>query len=56
MDRDTTVLLALISLAAAAAVVGVSGWVLFARDHRAWREVHAHASGDGAHPEGAGEG
>ena len=32
MDRQTTFLLALGSLIAAASVVGVSGWVLFARD------------------------
>ena len=41
MDRDATFLLALITLAAAALVVGVSGWVLFMRDHRAWRAAHA---------------
>jgi hypothetical protein len=41
MDRDATFLLALIMLAAAALVVGVSGWVLFVRDHRAWKSAHA---------------
>jgi signal transduction histidine kinase len=35
MDRDATFLLSLVMLAAAALVVGVSGWVLFVRDHRA---------------------
>lgn len=48
MDRDTTFLLALVMLAAAALVVGVSGWVLFARDHRAWRI--ARASAEEHHP------
>lgn len=33
MDRQTTFLLALGMLIAAAFVVGVAGWVLFARDH-----------------------
>lgn len=32
MDRQTTLLLALGMLITAALVVGVSGWVLFARD------------------------
>jgi hypothetical protein len=32
MDRQTTFLVALGMLIAAASVVGVSGWVLFARD------------------------
>ncbi len=40
MNRDTTLLLALIVLAAAALVVGASGWFLFVRDHRAWKAVH----------------
>lgn len=35
MDRDATFLLSLVMLAAAAIAVGVSGWVLFVRDHRA---------------------
>ena len=34
MDRETTLLLALGMLIAAALAVGVSGWVLFARDRR----------------------
>jgi hypothetical protein len=41
MDRDATFLLALISLAAAALAVGVAGWVLFVRDHRAWKTARA---------------
>lgn len=35
MDRDALFLLSLISLAVASIVVGVSGWVLWTRDHRA---------------------
>ena len=37
MDRETTFLLALGLLIAAAAVVSASGWVLFVRDRRASR-------------------
>jgi hypothetical protein len=39
MDRQTTFLLALGLLIAAAAFVSASGWVLFARDRRAAREA-----------------
>ena len=39
MDRETTFLLALGLLIAAAAVVSVSGWILFVRDRRAGRPV-----------------
>jgi hypothetical protein len=35
MDRETTFLLALGLLIAAAAVVSVCGWILFVRDRRA---------------------
>ncbi len=42
MDRDATFLLSLLVLAGAALVVGVSGWYLFVRDHRAWKRVHPH--------------
>ena len=35
MDRTAAVLLSLVLLAAAALVVGASGWVLFVRGHRA---------------------
>jgi hypothetical protein len=35
MDRETTFLLALGLLIAAAALVSVSGWILFVRDRRA---------------------
>jgi len=37
MDRQTTLLLALGMLIAAALAVGVSGWVLFARDRALYR-------------------
>jgi hypothetical protein len=37
MDRETTFLLALGLLIAAAAVVSASGWILFVRDRRAGR-------------------
>jgi hypothetical protein len=42
MDRDATFLLSLAMLAAAALVVGVSGWVLFVRQHRALRASSHH--------------
>jgi hypothetical protein len=45
MDRDATFLFALVLLAAAALAVSASGWILFARDHRAWKTAHA------THPE-----
>ena len=41
MDRQTTFLLALGMLIAAALAVGVSGWVLFARDRALVRLDHA---------------
>lgn len=37
MDRDSLTLLALVMLSVAALAVGVSGWVLFVRDHRAFK-------------------
>jgi hypothetical protein len=37
MDRQTTLLVALGLLVAAAAFVSVSGWILFVRDRRATR-------------------
>ena len=46
MNRDATLLLALIVLAVAALVVGASGWFLFVRDHRAWKAVHRHDGSD----------
>ena len=39
MDRETTFLLALGLLIAAAAVVSASGWILFVRDRRAVRAL-----------------
>ena len=39
MDRQSTFLLALGMLIAAAAVVSVAGWILFARDRRAGRTL-----------------
>jgi hypothetical protein len=48
MDRQTTLLLALSMLIAAALVVSASGWILLARDRRAAR-TSAHDSG--THPE-----
>jgi hypothetical protein len=47
MDRETTFLLALGLLIAAAAVVSASGWILFVRDRRASRaapSVHHEAA------------
>jgi hypothetical protein len=49
MDRDATFLFALVMLAAAALAVSASGWILFARDRRAWKI--AHATADATHPE-----
>lgn len=48
MDLDATLLLALVSFAGAAIAVGVTGWVLFVRDHRAWKAAHAAAGDDDA--------
>ena len=35
MDRDALFLLSLVALAVASITVGVAGWVLWTRDHRA---------------------
>jgi hypothetical protein len=48
MDRQTTLLLALGMLIAAALVVGASGWILLARD---WRVARSAVHADGSHPE-----
>jgi hypothetical protein len=53
MSLDATFLLALAMLTASALAVGVSGWVLFVRDHRA--SATARAAG-GAHPASTEEG
>jgi hypothetical protein len=37
MDRDATFLFALVMLAVASLAVSTSGWILFARDRRAWK-------------------
>jgi hypothetical protein len=50
MEREALLLLAIGMLIASALAVGVSGWVLFLRDRRLSKAVHAHA-GDAAHPE-----
>jgi hypothetical protein len=42
MDRDSTFLLALVMLLVAAAVVGVSGWVLFVRERRVAKATGHH--------------
>jgi hypothetical protein len=54
MDRQTTLLLALSMLIAAALAVGVSGWVLFARDRALVRVGHASSATpeDSHHHEG----
>jgi hypothetical protein len=49
MDRDATFLFALVMLTFAALSVSASGWVLFTRDHRAWKT--ANAATDVTHPE-----
>jgi hypothetical protein len=50
MDRQTTFLLALGMLVAAALVVSVSGWVLFLRD-RALSKAHADPASSDTHHE-----
>ena len=54
MDRQTTLLLALGMLIAAALAVGVSGWVLFLRDKALVRIGHAPSATaeDSQHHEG----
>jgi len=44
MDRDATFFLALVLFAAAAIVVGASGWVLWVRDHRLAKTASAAAA------------
>jgi hypothetical protein len=50
MDRQSTFLLALGLLIAAAAVVSATGWILFVRDRRASRAAEHHRPE--VHPEG----
>lgn len=52
MDRQSTFLLALGLLIAAAAFVSASGWILFVRDRHASHTVAAQHHHDGVHPEG----
>jgi hypothetical protein len=49
MDRQTTLLLALGLLVAAAAFVSVIGWILFVRDRRATRATGAEQQPDLIH-------
>ena len=52
MDRQTTLLLALGFLIAASLVVGVSGWLLLARDRRYARSsMHPAGASDVSHHE-----
>lgn len=51
MDRESLLLLAVSMLIAAAAVVGVSGWMLFVRDRRLARMSPATTGARGTHPE-----
>ena len=50
MDRETPLLIAIIMLSLAALAVGVSGWVLLARDRRLRRDL-APAGVEAGHPE-----
>lgn len=51
MDRETPLLVAIVMLSLAALSVGVSGWILLARDRRLRHEALAPAAADGGHPE-----
>jgi hypothetical protein len=54
MSRETLLLLALGMLIVAALAVGLSGWMLFARDHRLARSAPRSpqgSTGGAAHPE-----
>ena len=48
MDRETLLLVAIVMLTAAAFAVGVSGWILLARDRRSRLALTSPAAG---HPE-----
>ena len=50
MDRETPLLVAVVMLSLAALAVGVSGWILLARDRRLRRDALAPAAVVG-HPE-----
>ncbi len=51
MGRESLLLLAVSMLIAAAAVVGISGWVLVVRDRRLARAGVAISGTSGIHPE-----
>ena len=45
MDRETPLLIAVVMLSLAALAVGVSGWILLARDRRLGRAAVSHPEG-----------
>jgi hypothetical protein len=51
MDRETLLLVAIVMLAVAAFAVGVSGWILFARDRRLRHSLSPVATGAAGHHE-----
>ena len=51
MDRETLLLIAIVMLAVAAVAVGVSGFVLLARDRKMRHSLATAANGAAAHPE-----
>jgi hypothetical protein len=51
MDRETLLLVAIVMLAVAAVAVGVSGFVLLARDRKLRHSLAPVTSGAAAHPE-----
>ncbi|MGH2540898.1 MAG: hypothetical protein ACRDGK_10280, partial [Actinomycetota bacterium] len=51
MDRETLLLVAIVMLTAAAFTVGVSGWILLARDRRSRLALPSPATGAARHPE-----
>ena len=51
MDRETLLLVAIVMLAVAAIAVGVSGFVLLARDRKMRHSLAPVANGAAVHPE-----
>ena len=51
MDRETLLLVAIVMLTVAALTVGVSGWILFARDRRFRHSLAPAAPGAAGHHE-----
>ena len=49
MDRETLLLVAIVMLTVAAFAVGVSGWILLARDRRLRHSLSPAATGAGHH-------